>query len=484
MKKSLGQFEVKVAQLQGQLQAVRLANRCLRQKHKSVLASRNHQRWKVKSLRVAHKQANRELKVSKNKGSVVGNEIKRHRYSTALVSLCVSLFVYSGCSFRGVKRVLLCLELELGISLGGIPSKSSIENWVGKMGLFCYEKVVLPSDFGPYAIILDESMSFGSARMMVALGVKANKSKQGSLTMEEVWLLGFSVRTSWKWGEVKSFLEQAQERTGSKAAYVISDGGVNLKKAIRESAMTRICDVGHEICKFMEQSYKEDTRFKEWIEAVTKVRFQVYMMDVAYLIPPKQRTVARFTNLSRVATWAVKMLEAMPTLSLKEQGTFGWLKNHEGFIREFEATFQVNESILKILKNDGLSYRTVEQCTKICQNAHKRVPQKHREKIMAYLQEEKEKLPKEASPSWHASSDILESLFGKYKSNAPTNPMNGVTSRVLTMALMTNGNCLPGKAQEDTATALETISMANLARWKKEHLPENQLVKRKKIMKN
>jgi len=31
---------------------------------------------------------------------------------------------------------------------------------------------------------------------------------------------------------------------------------------------------------------------------------------------------------------------------------------------------------------------------------------------------------------------------------------------------------------------LETISMANLAHWKKEHLPDNQLVKRKKKMKN
>jgi len=72
MKKSLGQFEVKIAQLQGQLQAVRQENRCLRQKHKSVLASRNHQRGKVRWLRVAHKQANSELKVSKNKISVVG----------------------------------------------------------------------------------------------------------------------------------------------------------------------------------------------------------------------------------------------------------------------------------------------------------------------------------------------------------------------------------------------------------------------------
>jgi len=484
MKKSPGQFEVKIAQLQGQLQAVRQENRCLRQKHKSVLASRNHQRGKVRWLRVAHKQANSELKVSKNKISVVGNEIKRHRYSTVLVSLCVSLFVYGGCSFRGVKRVLLCLELELGISLGGIPSKSSIENWVGKMGLFCYEKVVAPSDFGPYAIILDESMSFGSARMMVALGVNANKVKQGSLMMDEVWLLGFSVRTSWKWGEVKAFLEQVQEKAGSKAAYVISDGGVNLKKAIQEADITRICDVGHEICKFMEQSYKVDTRFKAWIEAVTKVRFQVYMTDTAYLIPPKQRTVARFTNLSGVATWAVKMLEAMPTLSLKEQGTYGWLKDHEGLIREFEATFQMNESILKIVKNDGLSHKTIEQCIQICQNAQKWIPQKHREKIIAYLQEEKEKLPKEGHPNWHASSDILESLFGKYKSNAPTNPMNGVTSRALTMALMTNGNCFPGKEQTETAIALETISMANLAHWKKEHLPENQLVKRKKTMKN
>lgn len=483
MDTSKRQSESKVDQLREQLQSMRAENRQLRRQYKSVLSSRAYLRVKVKALRIDQRGRKKRVNTRFCGVDIAGSEIKGHRYSIEIVSLCVCIFGYAGCSLRGVRRVLLCLGLELGLNLGDIPSKSSIENWVGKMGLYLYEVKEPPLRVGPYAIILDESMTFGTARMLVALGVGANKANEQGLDMEDVWLLGFSVRTSWKWQEVKGFLRQIQEKVGSKAEYVISDGGVSLKKAIEESGLIRICDAGHELCKFMEQTYKKDTRFKEWIAAIGKVRFQVYMTDTAYLIPPKQRTVARFTNLSGVATWALKMLEVMPTLDAKEQQIYGWLENHRAFIGEFAASIQMNEAILKTLKNNGLSDKTIQQSIKICQQAAKDVPEKHRQKIIGYLNKENQKLPKQGPGIWHASSDILESLFGKYKSKAATNPMNGVTSRALHMALMTDGNCSPGEIKQHVKDALEGITMRKLAHWKKEYLPENQLIKRRKTMK-
>lgn len=484
MEKSKRQSEAKIKQLSLQLQLLRQENRRLKQRNKSLLLSRRHQRSKVKFLRGEQKRHLRSLKVLRQRSNFLGKEIKGHGYGTGMVSLCIGLLVFGGCSYRGVRRVLLCIELELGINLGGLPSKSSIENWVEKMGLYRYEGAGSAIHEGAYAIILDESMSFGTARMMVALGIRPNKDNKEGVRMEEVWLLGFSVRSSWKWGEVKDFLDEVQQKMGSKAEYVVCDGGVNLKKAIKESGATRVCDCGHEMCKFMEQTYKEDARFKGWIEAVTKVRYQVYMTDTAYLIPPKQRTVARFINLSGVVKWAVKMLEAMAGLPAKEQDTYGWLKDHKDFIDEFEAAFQLNESIVKILKNEGLSNNTVAKCIKICQNAPQCIPQNHRKKIVDYLLEERGKLPQAGEPCWHASSDILESLFGTYKSKAPSNPMNEVRAGALKMALMTNGHNLPGKAHNDTAIALESISMRNLRKWKTTHLTENQAIKRKNTFKN
>ena len=215
--------------------------------------------------------------------------------------------------------------MELGIRLEDIPSKSSVNNWVQKAGHYLYtQEISQDGAWADYCITLDESMVFGQERMLLALAAPAQKEGQKALSFDSVRVLGFAVRASWKWPEVKAFLEEIQEKMGKKALYVVCDGGGNLTKGVFESGLTRVCDVGHEICKLMEQTYKDDERYQTWVKAVAKVRFQVFMKGTGYLLPPKQRTVARFTNLSHVVKWSQRMLKQMPNLSLEEQQTYGW----------------------------------------------------------------------------------------------------------------------------------------------------------------
>jgi hypothetical protein len=50
--------------------------------------------------------------------------------------------------------------------------------------------------------------------------------------------------------------------------YVISDGCSNLKRGIQDSGLVRICDVGHEIAKWVEQTYKHQEVFKTFSTSV------------------------------------------------------------------------------------------------------------------------------------------------------------------------------------------------------------------------
>ena len=56
-------------------------------------------------------------------------------------------------------------------------------------------------------------------------------------------------------------------------------------------------------------SFKKDESFKSFMQEVTQIKFREIMRPGAYLLPPGQRTVARFMNLSETVSWASRMLK-------------------------------------------------------------------------------------------------------------------------------------------------------------------------------
>ena len=100
---------------------------------------------------------------------------------------------------------------------------------------------------------------------------------------------------------------------------------------------------------------------------------------------------------------------------------------------------------------------------------------------LAYLQEESIKLENEKS-LWHISSDILESIFGIYKAHKSPNGLNGVTSHVLMLPLLTKSNPKTGCVRLDFKEALEHVFLRDIDKWKEDNLSENLAIKRRKTL--
>ena len=476
------QQAVNVTKLKSQLRAKNAENRKLRQRNRELVASNRHQRGKVKKLRRQAAQALSPVRASQA-CRVSGEEVAGHKYELSLMSLCVGLYVWGGCSLRGVVRVLLCFQMEMGPKWKELPSKSSVENWVQKLGHYEY------SSYGPglyeteYCLIIDESMVIGQQRMMLVLGLPAEKTVRGAIGAADVRVLGMEVRPSWAGDDIAEMLQKVQEKMGKRACYIISDGNSNLKNGIEKAAMVRIGDVGHEIARALEHAYKPDETFNAFMKEVAQVKFREAMKETAYLLPPKQRTIARFMNLSPVFEWATKMLKAFPRLSAYEQQVFGFLKQYCPLIAQMESVFRMTQSILKKLKQEGIAARTIEECLAICRQFAKNVPQKLSKLIEAYLNATKSKLPKE-SAVWNASSDVIESLFGKYKNLKASNNLHGVTPLALTLCVITQfGDEDAPALKAEINQAMNKVSMADLKKWKTTHLPENQVLRRNKTLK-
>ena len=79
---------------------------------------------------------------------------------------------------------------------------------------------------------------------------------------------------------------------------------------------------------------------------------------------------------------------------------------------------------------------------------------------------------------WHISSDILESIFGVYKERKSLNRLNGVTSHVLMLPLLTKSCPEKGSISVDFKEALERVFLRDIDQWTIDNLSENLAVKR------
>ena len=188
-------------------------------------------------------------------------------------------------------------------------------------------------------------------------------------------------------------------------------------------------------------------------------------------------------NQSKVIRWAELMLVNWKKLTEKEQFFFGQLPTHKKMIHTLGTCITIAKTIGLILKNEGLSNKTLGDISKELEkfNTAKGLIHTFLTKMKEYLTKYKDFLSKHPSSSCvHISTDIIESLFGKYKNKANNYALTGLTKLNLELTLY----CLNANGMADlTQVALESVSMSHLDKWTDDHSADNQLVKKLRFRK-
>ena len=440
-------------------------------------------------LRQKYGRQTAQLKKEKRKGTLFtyggGAAIARHKYDVPTVRLCLSAYLLSGCSFRGVVRVLEYLRQSAGLDIAEVPCKSSIENWVKKCGYYLYEHPDLLIYSTGYALIIDECLVIGQERMLVILAVREGKEGEVALCLSGAQILLMEVKRSWSGDEIAKRIEKVEAKVGTKATYIISDSGANLIKGIGGCQAPRVGDCGHEIARQMEGLYKKEPRFVGFVAACAQSKFKLVMMPQGYLAAPRQRTIARFMNLWPLLKWASGLLRNIESLSGDDVMAYTWIEEHREIIEELALALKTANELLELLKNKGLSYASVAKCTQICDTFCKNtigLPAIWMAGIKQYVQNEGSKLTAKGVV-WHMSSDIIESLFGRYKEHKADNGLYGVTPFVLALPVLTKINAEKQQVNVDYKESLERTLMTDLKQWNVDHLIENQVIKRRKVLK-
>jgi transposase-like protein len=420
------------------------------------------------------------------KDSLRPKRVKSHPYSLNLMLLGVVLHVTYGISLRGTAKALYSVGLTYGEDIKKI-SATSIRNWSLRLSLYYLSRQVEP---GRYALIADESVSMGQARLLVLLLVRLEDGQTNQivpLVMSDARVLHVESKSSWKGSDIAKVIgDKLKEHPGLEIAYSISDRGGNLKNAFNIRGIKWIGDCTHVISNCTQSLFQKDEQLNKLIKAMNGTRAKWALSKMAVYLAPALRNKARFHQLFTIYKWAQPIIDRWEILPEKARDELAYLQENRELIQTLRQIHSLIEAFSNLVKAKGINACTARQwreqydhrCrtwTDNCEKIDKRVVAYHQE-IMQYIERTRATLPDEDQIL--CCSDIIESIFGKYK-NKGRFPM--ITEDALKIA------AYPHDIQDsDVLAAMDSIPTQKISEWKRDNttislLAQKLIFKRKLV---
>jgi len=474
--KEVKELKEKLLSCQEKYSASRKEIKYLRRRIKELTASRN--KWKGKN-----KDKGKKIKELKKKEKRREEKAKWHQYPIWIVGLSVLLRIKANCSYASVVKVLNILNIYFHLNLRRIPCANTVQNWVSKMGLNQLNNATCEWKEKEVSIIIDESIRLGQEKLLLVLICPFKKQSEEALSFSDVKVVYMKGAVSWKSTDISKEIKEHILNQGIKVKNILSDEGNNLIKTAKLLQLTHVPDIGHVIATCLRQTFGKDPDYQLFTKRIAACFLKGVNQDLSYLLPPKLGQKARFMNQERLVNWSKIILNSWEKLSEKEKNFFRQIKDSQPIIQILDDCIKIAKIVASIFKKKGLSTETLLEVRREldkCKGA-KGLVEVFLKKINRYLSEYEAFISNLPEGSCiHVSSDIIESMFGKYKDKANNYALTGLTKLNLELLLY---SLKDKEIMLKIKSALEGIFMTDLKEWVAMHSPENQLVKKLKFFK-
>jgi hypothetical protein len=395
----------------------------------------------------------------------------------------------------------------------------------------------------------------GEYKCLVVLGIPARRLRETGYSPchadMQVLAVEITAHSTGLW--VEAVLHQVTTRTG-KPVQIVSDHGSDVRKGIalfcqQAPSVVATYDISHAVAIQLKAHWRDDPHWQAFSKQAGTTLSAYQQTDLAFLLPPRQRTKARYMAVEAQIEWAQRLIayhdrgdfsaigrpcvfsaEAWVQLrrrwgnasvkrlrplighrydsrqalcaALRAQGTsacddlddafwrladrsyarfletFEWIFAEREVVPIWAQTISVSKTVQTILKTEGLSSATPArlQATLAAQDTLPAPVAAFQTQLLAQVKQEAAKLP--AKGLWLASSDILESVFGHYKTFTTRGPLKEVGRLVLMIpAFLTE---LTPQVIHEAMTSVRTI---DVEQWVETHLGDSMLKRRRQALK-
>ena len=397
------------------------------------------------------------------------------------VALVVSAATSLRCASRVIALVMACFQLPLPV-----PSWWTGRLWLLRLG---YYKLTCPkAQAEDWVWIVDHTVQLGVEKCLVILGLRlsAFPAPGTCLRHEDVEPIAlFPVRQS-NGAVVYQQLEESSKKTGVPRE-IIGDQGSDLQAGIAQFCQAHaetcyIYDIKHKTATVLKHELQADPQWQEFTHAAAQTKPKVQQTALAFLAPPNQRTKARYMNVESLIRWASKTLDWLDTPppqgkraidQERLEETLGWIRGFREPLMVWAELLHIIEATESFVRTQGLSrgaHRALQAI--LTPLAHRERTKKVSHHLLAFVAEQS--LQAKHHERLLGSSEVIESVFGKFKRLEQDQAKGGFTGLLLGL-----GALVAMTTREIVQKALETVSTKEVLDWCKQKLGPSVQAKRK-----
>lgn len=425
--------------------------------------------------------------------------------------MCIRFFIIGNISYRGCSKVC---SLLAEFYLIACPHYTTIRNWVLRVGY--YELNRAKGFRADWVFIVDYTIGISNKKCLIILGISLEKLRKDgfNLSLTDIEVLHLEVTQKAKWHVTYNALIETSRKVGVPSE-IISDYGADVKRGIEEfcqenPAINYVYDITHMIACLLRGILQTDTRWVEFTDKAQRCKHQTVQTILSFLSPPSQRAKARYLNIESLINWAKQILkygdkkdysQIFIDMSLQKKGEnnnsklsypddfinrecekmfkerFGWVNEFRTEISQYNQYIEIVKIAKQYIALEGLSRKSIKEVDK--QLRVLTLNEKAKGLCKKLICKLKENIPQKAKykETFLGTSDIIESLFGKYKYFNAEGSMMGITQSILLMAAAT-----VKLEMSNIKQALEYCNTEKINDWSKRNIGESIFAKRKKMM--
>lgn len=379
-----------------------------------------------------------------------------HHFCVTLIALAIRLGQRVGC--RGAADILATVFDVLHIDLKA-PSHDAIAQWIRRVGVGCLKQTFTPDD--KVLWMADHSSQISQEKVLLIIGIALQDLPPPgeTLCLEHMKVLAVVPGVSWTKADVASEYQKLAKAIGA-PAYLLCDGASELRDPAKELEKNGektivLGDLKHHAANVLEKEVGRDERFQEFVAQVGLTRSRIQQTELSHFTPPPGKQKSRFMNLGPLLNWAAMVLHHLDHPESKAQEgicstrmneKLGWLRDFRSDVLEWNQCQTVIDQALYVINHQGLSSETADLVkasfleTGIDLKNVDRSSCRIAEKLLVWV-ETSASLLRKGERAW-ASTEILESLFGRFKQLEGQHSKGGFTrliAAIPTLCAQVNG---------------------------------------------